>query len=106
MGPRLRGRRLEHLDSIITALLSALVVGGGAYLVLGRNVITRSEHHKICKEQENEFCKQISVVSEKLDEHKKSTDAQFIEVNKSIRDGNEKIFKLMEKMIPPAGSVP
>lgn len=94
---------MEHLGSIITALLSALVVGGGAYLVLGRNVMTRSEHHKICKEQENEFCTQIKVVGDKLDEHKKSSDRQFGEVNKSIRDGNEKIFKLMEKMIPPAG---
>jgi GTP-dependent phosphoenolpyruvate carboxykinase len=97
---------MEHLGSLFAALLSALVVGGGAYLVLGRNVMMRNEHHKICKEQENEFCKQIKVVGDKLDEHKRSTDVQFGEINKSIRDGNEKIFKLMEKMIPPAGSAP
>jgi len=97
---------MEHLGYFVSALLSALVVGGGAYLVLGRNVMTRSEHHKVCKEQENEFCKQILVVSDKLDEHKRSTDAQFIEVKKDIREGNEKIFKLMEKMIPSAGGIP
>lgn len=97
---------MEHLAPVLSALLSALVVGGGAYLVLGRRVMTREEHRKVCREQENEFCKQITVIGDKLDEHKKNTDGQFTEVKKDIREGNEKIFKLMEKMIPPAGGVP
>ncbi len=68
--------------------------------------MTRKEHRYLCREQESEFCKQISVVSEKLDEHKESTNKQFSEVKTAIDKGNEKIFELMGKMIPPAGSNP
>lgn len=94
---------MEYLGPVLGALLSAVVVGGGAYLALGRKVLTMDAHRKICEEQERDFCRRITEVGSKLEEHKGSMDKQFGEVKADIKGVGDKLDAFIAKFVRPLG---